>query len=117
MRLREKQIHVYVPDTNMSMSIDKARLMEIVRTSTCAREVLKHLCREPLTVRELAIRTEYSARHIHRVVKKLEEIGAVKRLASLVFEVSSTTDSRLIPTYEKIWKFVVVDKSICETLD
>jgi len=88
-------------------TIDITAIKEFIEKSECARKVLKSLAKAPKTVRELAIDIGYSMRHVHRVVKRLEQLGALTREAELIKDVTRTTDGRLITTYEKIWRYHV----------
>jgi len=78
--------------------------------------VIKALLQNPegLTVRQLSIKTGYSARHLYRVVKKLREYGFIKKLWELRKEKIISTDLKHYETTEIAHRYVVTRDDIKE---
>jgi len=102
------KLNVNSIDRNPSVrTIDISKVKELLERSICARKVIESLLKSPKTVRELSIDINYSMRHVYQVVKKLEKMGILVREAELIKDITRTTDGRIIPTFEKIWRYHV----------
>ena len=108
-RLRQERLSVITIDTKQHEKPQLTVEEVLQKLNDTDKLVLKILSQKELSRRELAIETRYSARHIHRILKKLEGLGLITRIAELVKDQTLTTDLRLVQTYERIWKYTLTE--------